>query len=267
MAKFRGSRSAFGAPGLDPRWTQGDKNGVGTAYSGGSRVWFTLSNSTPLGSCWRRYSYDGYGQRDDGGPFQWEGRGRGWPLLTGERGHYELAAGRDCGAFIRAMGQFATPTGLLTEQVWDGPDLPGQRLTLGRPTGAAMPLMWAHAEYIKLLRSAADSQVIDFVPEAADRYCSGKGCRPIEVWKPTRKARAVRRGMTLRIQAPAAFRLHWSLNDWQDTVDTPSAGARLGIDFVDIPIATSQRAPVSFTFLWTGEQRWEARDYEVAIIA
>ncbi len=42
MAKVRGNRVAFGQPGIEPRWTQGNKDGVGTAHSGGSRLWFTL---------------------------------------------------------------------------------------------------------------------------------------------------------------------------------------------------------------------------------
>ena len=42
MAHFRGQRSAFGSPGCEPRWTDGDKDGIGTAYSSGSRVWFTI---------------------------------------------------------------------------------------------------------------------------------------------------------------------------------------------------------------------------------
>jgi two-component system cell cycle sensor histidine kinase/response regulator CckA len=33
MAIFRGDRSAFGAPGIEPQWTHGDKGGVGTAYA------------------------------------------------------------------------------------------------------------------------------------------------------------------------------------------------------------------------------------------
>lgn len=52
------------------------------------------------GPCWRRYTHDGYGQREDGGAFEGWGTGRPWPLLTGERGHYELAAGRDPTRFI-----------------------------------------------------------------------------------------------------------------------------------------------------------------------
>ena len=35
---------AFGRPGIPPRWTSSSKEGVGTAYSTASRVWFTLSH-------------------------------------------------------------------------------------------------------------------------------------------------------------------------------------------------------------------------------
>ena len=35
---------AFGRPGMPPRWTSSSKEGVGTAYSTSSRVWFTLSH-------------------------------------------------------------------------------------------------------------------------------------------------------------------------------------------------------------------------------
>jgi len=35
---------AFGAPGIEPRWTSSAKDGVGTAYHSSSHVWFTLSH-------------------------------------------------------------------------------------------------------------------------------------------------------------------------------------------------------------------------------
>ena len=44
MVNFRGQNRAFGHPGIEPRWTQGSKQGVGTAYSTDSRIWFTLWN-------------------------------------------------------------------------------------------------------------------------------------------------------------------------------------------------------------------------------
>jgi glucoamylase len=130
-----------------------------------------LKVDTPFGPCWHRYNHDGYGQRNDGGPYINWGTGRAWPLLTGERGHYELAAGRNVHPYIKAMEGFASATGLLPEQVWDQPNRPDVHMYLGRPTGSAMPLLWAHAEYIKLLRSTCDHQVFDFIPAVAERYC------------------------------------------------------------------------------------------------
>ena len=47
MARIRGLNHAFGWLGLEPRRTHGDKNGIGTAYSAASRIWFTVWNGIP----------------------------------------------------------------------------------------------------------------------------------------------------------------------------------------------------------------------------
>ena len=226
-----------------------------------------LKVDTPNGPCWRRYNHDGYGQREDGGPFVGYGKGRAWPLLTGERGHYELAAGRAPGPYLRAMEGFASPTGLLPEQVWDEPDRPDLFMFLGRPTGSARPLMWAHAEYIKLLRSAADGKVFDLVPEVADRYLSGRrGCKPMEIWKHNRQVSAVRQGFILRIQAGAPFLLHWTRDDWGTAEDSRSTPTSLGIEYLDIAILPEPGGRIRFTFFWTDAGRWEGKDFEVAVV-
>ncbi|MFC1451320.1 hypothetical protein ABXK36_36690, partial [Bacillus cereus] len=49
----------------------------------------------PSGSVWHRYTGDGYGEYDEGRPYDGAGRGRPWPLLAGERGHYAVSAGED----------------------------------------------------------------------------------------------------------------------------------------------------------------------------
>lgn len=226
-----------------------------------------LKVNTPFGPCWRRYNHDGYGQRDNGDPFRKWGRGGAWPLLTGERGHYELAAGNNVDGFIQAMERFASPTGLLTEQVWACPDLPKAHMYLGRPTGAAMPLMWAHAEYIKLLRSKKDGKVFDFIPEVAQQFGTHATCSKLEIWKPNRHARTIQHGMTLRIQTPAQFVLHWSADEWRTIRDTHSTSTRMDIHYVDIPIPATQEAPIRFTMLWTAKGEWEGRDYEVAVVS
>ena len=108
-----------------------------------------LRVDTPRGPSWHRYNGDGYGEHEDGRPFDGTGVGRAWPLLTGERGHYELAAGRVEGAeaLAAAMQAFAGEGQLLPEQVWDAPAIPARELLLGGATGSARPLAWAHAEY------------------------------------------------------------------------------------------------------------------------
>ena len=128
-----------------------------------------LKVETPSGPSWHRYNDDGYGEHEDGSPFDGTGIGRGWPLLTGERAHYELAAGRveNAKRLLAAMESFANEGGLISEQVWDSPDIPERELHFGRPSGSAMPLVWAHAEYLKLRRSLR--RRADLRPAATNR--------------------------------------------------------------------------------------------------
>ncbi len=224
-----------------------------------------LKVDTQYGSCWHRYNHDGYGQQEDGSPYTGYGKGRAWPLLTGERGHYELSMGRDVKQFIKALEEFSSDTCLLPEQVWDRADRPDAHMYLGRPTGSAMPLMWAHAEYVKLLRSVDDSQVFDFIPTVAERYLGDRSqCQSLEVWKFNRQVGKIKKGRTLRIQALAFFQLHWSQDNWQTTHDTPSTSTKLGADYVDIPVSDHPQQ-INFTFFWIESSQWEQCNYTVLV--
>jgi glucoamylase len=163
------------------------------------------------------------------------------------------------------MEQFAFRGRNLPEQVWDGPDVKSAGMYFGRPAGSAMPLMWAHAEYVKLLRSVVDGGVFDLIPVVAERYLEKRGRKDLEVWKPTRQVREVAAGQVLRIQAPESFRLHWTNDGWVSASDTRSTSTGLAIEFADIAIHGNQSAPVEFTFFWTGSNRWEGHNYRVRI--
>ncbi|MEM0129008.1 MAG: glycoside hydrolase family 15 protein [Thermoplasmata archaeon] len=222
-----------------------------------------LRVETPFGPAWKRYTHDGYGQGPGGTPYRGWGIGRPWPLLTGERGHYELAAGRDPIPFAQAMERFATDTGLLTEQIWDEDDVSEFGLVRGRPTGAAMPLAWAHAEYLTLLRSIADREVFDRIPSVAERY--GARTHPFrapEIWKFNRQIETIPPGRPLRFQIGAPFRLHLSDDGWRTVRDIDAAGSSVRIWTADLPpLDAGQR--YDFTFYWPQADRWEGRDFTV----
>jgi hypothetical protein len=95
-----------------------------------------IKRELPQGPGWRRYNHDGYGQKEDGTAYNGTGVGRSWPILTGERGHYEIAAGGDPALFISAMENFANAGGMISEQLWDEDDPPECRMKRGQPTGA-----------------------------------------------------------------------------------------------------------------------------------
>ena len=222
----------------------------------------------PQGPCWYRYNDDGYGEHADGGPFDGNGVGRPWPLLSGERAHYELDAGNKDAAkdLLRTMSLSSNSSRLLPEQVWDAADIPDRELFFGKASGSACPLVWAHSEYIKLLRSAHDGKVFDCIPEVADRYLGGRQGRQLfEVWKLNRQVRVVKRGYILRILMSAPFRLHWSDDEWQTVKDAPSSATTLSVEFVDIPIPSRPQSPIHFTFFWTASNSWEGHDYTVSV--
>lgn len=225
-----------------------------------------LKVETPFGPVWRRYNHDGYGPHADGRAYQGWGIGRAWPLLAGERAHYELAAGRDARPLVAAMENFASRSGMLPEQVWDQPDLPQAGMYLGKPAGSAMPLMWAHAEYIKLLRSLRDGAVFDRVPIVADRYLKNRGRCDLEIWKVTRQVRSITAGSTLRVVNPGSFRLRCAGADGQFH-EAKSIASGLGLDYLDLKTQPGQAAPLRFAFSASAADVPQDTVFEVQVTA
>jgi len=222
-----------------------------------------LKVETPFGPCWRRYNHDGYGPHADGGPYQGWGIGRPWPLLAGERAHYEFAAGRDVKPLVSALEQFATQGGMLPEQIWDQEDIPEAFMYVGKPSGSATPLCWAHAEYIKLLRSISDGEVFDRIPIVAARYLQERGRKDLEVWRLIRQVREITAGSTLRIVASGAFRLSWSQdgdNQWRDAESKPS-----GLDLGYVDLSTQAEGLLRFRFIEPKTDLPGDGFYEVAV--
>jgi glucoamylase len=233
-----------------------------------------LKRDLPQGPGWLRYNGDGYGQRPDGGPYQGWGQGRVWPLLTGERAHYELAAGKDIGPLIETYEKFATCGQLLPEQVWDEADRPERSLWMGKPAGSAVPLVWAHAEYLKLMRSAVDGKVFDRIDPVYERYSEPEGQKRrrkgLEIYSFKRPIQRIGAGNTLRILDEGRFEVVWSGDGWQ-TVNT-TASRSLGSAGFSADIAAPEGCgelewTLHWTELGTGPEAWLGYNVKVKVDA
>lgn len=227
-----------------------------------------LKVELPAGPCWHRYNEDGYGEHNDGRPFDGTGHGRAWPLLTGERAHYAIAAGdlAEAQRLLDALEGFASPGKLIPEQVWDSADIPAHDLYRGRPSGSAMPLAWAHAEHVKLLRSLRAGAVFDMPVQTRTRYIERGVKSQHAVWRPNDKCRHIEAGRKIRIEVRAPATVHWSRDGWQTTADTPTTDSGLGMHYADLPTADSKVGDrLCFTFRWLADERWDGKDYQIDI--
>lgn len=227
-----------------------------------------LKTELPYGPAWHRYIADGYGEHADGSPFDGTGFGRVWPLLSGERAHYMLARGDAAGArtLLQSFEAMAGSGGLFPEQTWDAADIPERELFFGRPAGSAMPLVWAHAEYLKLVRSLRDGRVFDLPPQPWQRYVVQRLDSKLCGWRFNQKLRSLAVGCTLRIETLVPARVHWSCDAWHTVTDSGTEPSDLGTHYVDLPTsALPAGARLSFTFYWPETSHWEGVDFSVVI--
>lgn len=226
-----------------------------------------LRVETPNGPAYHRYNEDGYGEHEDGSPFDGSGVGRAWPLLTGERGHAALLQGDDPTPYLEAMARMTGPGGLMPEQVWDAEPIPERGLYPGEPTGAVMPLVWAHAEYLKLVTAAASGRPIEQLEVVAARYKQASAAET-RFWRSQVPLRRLARGSSLVIEDAEPFVLHVGFDGWQDTIDLPSAPLGLGMHGVRLEAdALEGRTLLSFTRRYPSAEGWEGVDHEILLDA
>jgi glucoamylase len=228
-----------------------------------------LKTETATGPVWHRYDDDGYGEHEDGRPFDGTGVGRGWPLLAGERAHYELAAGNSAEArrLLSVIEAQTSPGGMMPEQIWDAPDIAELELFNGHPAGSAMPLVWAHAEHVKLLRSLQDGRVFDTPPRTVRRYAVEGITSNVVPWRFNSRCRTIFQGSVLRVELSGAATVHWTSDGWGTESDSATVDSHLGVHYADLPTERLERgSTVIFTF-WRDSSRWEGINYEVAVVA
>ena len=224
-----------------------------------------LRVSTPTGIFYHRYNEDGYGEHADGRPFDGSGIGRAWPLLSGERGHYAIDAGEDPLPYLKSMLGAASAGGMIPEQVWDTAPIPERFLSPGQPSGSAMPLVWAHAEFLKLALAAKHGVPIERLQAVAQRY--RRAPRPERVhWRDDSPCVHLAAGTQLSIEAREPFELHYGHDAWQGAADVQSTPLAFGLHAVRLdPHSLAARQSIEFTRRFLGPRGWEQRNWQVQI--
>jgi glucoamylase len=219
----------------------------------------------PGGPYYRRYNEDGYGEHDDGRAFDGTGSGRAWPLLSGERGLYALLAGEDPRPYLDAILASASQGGMLPEQVWDAAPIPERNLVPGRPSGSAMPLVWAHAELVKLIAAIRLGRPVDRLRAVADRYAAPRAPAATH-WREQAPCRTVNRDGVLLVEAGSPFVLHLGRDGWKHVDDHVSQPTGFGLHGVRLEVAKlgAQRT-LEFTRRFLGARGWEGRDWSLLL--
>jgi glucoamylase len=138
--------------------------------------------------------------------------------------------------YIEAMLAMGNPLGLIPEQVWDSPPIPERGLAPGKPSGSAMPLVWAHSEFIKLCYGKVLGYPVDRPAATWRRY---GGVRPVvdyAIWGPGYRPRRIQAGFALSIALKAPATVHWGINGWKDVADIDTRDTGLGVHVVDLPV-------------------------------
>jgi glucoamylase len=224
-----------------------------------------LATATPSGTVYHRYNEDGYGEHADGAPFDGTGIGRGWPFLVGERGHLALGLGEDPGPHLETMLACASAGGLMPEQVWDADPIPGRGLEPGRPSGSAMPLLWTHAEFLKLLYARHTGVPVERLDAVATRYASPRSPRAVR-WRDGAPVAALAAGPSLVIEHDVPFALHFGWDGWQGVADRQAVRGRFGMWGVRIkPEEMAGHRTLQFTR--RRADGWEGADHSVELAA
>jgi glucoamylase len=223
-----------------------------------------LKVTLPSGPSWRRFVGDVYGEHEDGSPWNGDGVGRPWPVLTGERARHFFAMGLSAAELVRSLEGFAGQGLMLPEQVWDGPEMPNLGLQPGRPNGSATPLGWAHAEYLELLVTIALAGFPDIVMPARRRYTEGTAQAPAFVWSHKHQITRIASGRRLRVQLPRPGAVHYTFDEWESYTDVEAIDTTLGVWVAEIPC---NRLLPGRDFSWTAHYvtGWEGKNFTLTV--
>ena len=167
--------------------------------------------------------------------------------------------------YLEAMAAMASSGGMIPEQVWDSEPIPRRWLYPGCATGSAMPLAWAHAEFIKLLESRHRGRPFDRPQAVWARYGGRKSPAERAFWWPHAPIARMTTGIRLVVALTESAVIHWGHDGWIDVQDIQTVDTELG--FYAAKLDTTRLPPdTRVDFTWRSASRWHGRDYGVRVV-
>ena len=178
------------------------------------------------------------------------------------------------------MWRCASAGGLLPEQVWDAAPIPELELAPGRPSGAAMPLLWAHAEFLKLLVARERGRPVEWLDRLERHFghrALGRAGERVENeaigaggdaclwhWRNEVPVAQLPRGRSLAIEDRVPFTLHLGFDGWQRIEDRHAEQMPFGLWSVVLTHQElAQAQELNFTRRYVSG--WESVDHRVGL--
>ncbi len=231
----------------------------------------TLKQTVNGKDYWYRYNHDGYGEHADGSNYNGTGIGRLWPIFSGERGIYDVAAGISADWALTAMTASENASGFIPEQVWDSSAPAGY--TPGTPTKSMNDLNWAMGEFITLLFSANSNTMADGASVVSTRYVTN-AFQPHTGYTIDNAASQASPGKALTVyyhgslDAQSKVFMHWGKNGWQGVPATDPAMVKRADNFWQATISVPNDATQINLAFNNGAGTWDnngGSDYAITI--
>jgi glucoamylase len=178
-----------------------------------------------------------------------------------------MQAGESTRVYLDTIWNCASVGGLLPEQVWDAEPIPTRGLAPGRPSGSAMPLLWSHAEFLKLLIASEHGRPLELLDAVAERYLGARATRAARWhWRDEVPVERLEKGLGLTIEARRAFTIHFGFDGWRQIEERAAAPEPFGLWAVRFT-AAELAAHTRLDFTRRYEDGWEGRDHGVEFVA
>lgn len=129
-----------------------------------------------------------------------------------------------------------------------------------------MPLVWAHAEFLKLVVASQSQRPVELLEAVWQRYAGQRPAAHAWYWRSGVSFDTLPAGRSLVVEDSQPFVLHVGTDGWREVEDRRSHALGLGMNGVRLDQAElTPGARLTFTRFYPEQNRWEGEDHTVTV--